>query len=131
MLTYLDTSALIKFILPEPERDGLLTWSHRPDVRLATCELTITELMRAVRRTNPSKAAAVHEVLNRCAFVRLDSSIYAEAGRLEPHSLHSLDAIHLASALALGSQLDGILTYDKRLAEAARNVGIRPVTVAT
>ncbi|WP_205881230.1 PIN domain-containing protein [Leucobacter insecticola] len=66
----------------------------------------------------------------RCAFVRLDSSIYAEAERLEPHSLRSLDVIHLAAALALGSQLDEILTVDNRLAEAARNVGIRSVSIA-
>nr|WP_244301320.1 hypothetical protein [Leucobacter insecticola] len=56
--------------------------------------------------------------------------MYAEAERLEPHSLRSLDVIHLAAALALGSQLDEILTVDNRLAEAARNVGIRSVSIA-
>lgn len=94
-----------------------------------TCDLTTTEFTRAVRRVNTAKAPVVREILNRCGFVRLDPSLYAEAGRLDPPSLRSLDAIHLTAALALGNQLDGILTYDNRLAEAARNVGIRLITV--
>ncbi|QIM17568.1 type II toxin-antitoxin system VapC family toxin [Leucobacter coleopterorum] len=129
MLVYVDTSALVKFVLPEPEHEALLTWSERPEVRLMTSDLTITEFTRAVRRANKSKTPSVREMLSRCGFVRLDPSLYEEAGRLEPHELRSLDAIHLAAALALGSQLDGMLTYDNRLAEAARNVGIRTISV--
>ncbi|MCB0998301.1 MAG: hypothetical protein KDB40_03310 [Acidimicrobiales bacterium] len=40
----------------------------------------------------------------------------------------SLDAIHLAAALDVGDQLDGIVTYDERLADAASHLGIRVIT---
>lgn len=38
--------------------------------------------------------------------------------------LRTLDAIHLATALRLGSDLDAVVTYDNRLAEAARTLGL-------
>ena len=46
---------------------------------------------------------------------------------MEPNQLKSLDAIHLGAALELGDELDGIITYDNRLAEAARYNGIEVV----
>ena len=49
------------------------------------------------------------------------------AGRLDPTTLRSLDALHLAAALDLGDDLDGLVTYDDRLAEAAALNGV-PVT---
>lgn len=42
--------------------------------------------------------------------------------------LRSLDAIHLASALSMGSELDALITYDVRLADAARAAGLTVVT---
>ncbi|MBK5250721.1 MAG: VapC toxin family PIN domain ribonuclease, partial [Actinomycetales bacterium] len=38
--------------------------------------------------------------------------------------LRSLDAVHLAAALSLGDDLEGIVTYDDRLAEAAQANGV-------
>ncbi len=45
------------------------------------------------------------------------------AARLEPASLRTLDAIHLATALTLGTDLAGLVTYDGKLAEAAVSEG--------
>ncbi|QIK63434.1 type II toxin-antitoxin system VapC family toxin [Leucobacter viscericola] len=129
MLVYADTSALVKLVIAEAESAELEEWIRSAQVRFMTSSLTLTELPRAVMRTNPNVLGTAYEQLRMCGIVNLDPSLYAEAGRLEPHELRSLDAIHLAAALALGSQLDGILTYDTRLAEAARNVGIRPITI--
>ncbi len=50
---------------------------------------------------------------------------FERAGELHPTLLRSLDAVHLASALALGDDLDGIVTYDPLLVDAARRYGIR------
>jgi predicted nucleic acid-binding protein len=47
------------------------------------------------------------------------------AGFLDWPRLRSLDAIHLATALALGDDLDAIMTYDQRMADAARGFGLR------
>ena len=57
-------------------------------------------------------------------FVELDAEIASLAGRLEPSSLRSLDAIHLASALALGHEIDTFVTYDARQADAATALGL-------
>lgn len=52
------------------------------------------------------------------------TALFEEAGRLEPAVLRSLDAVHLAAALALGDDLETVVTYDSRLAEAAQSNGI-------
>lgn len=45
-------------------------------------------------------------------------------GGLGPPTLRTLDAIHLATAMELGRELDAFVTYDTRLAVAARWVGL-------
>ena len=57
-------------------------------------------------------------------FVQLTPSLLERAALLEPPELRSLDAIHLATALSLGDELDGLVTYDERLARAARESGV-------
>jgi len=61
------------------------------------------------------------------SLIGVTTSVFEEAVRLDPTVLRSLDAVHLAAALSLGDDLDGIVTYDDRLAEAARSNGV-PVT---
>ena len=62
------------------------------------------------------RAAAV---LARIALIEVDRRILRTAATLAPPGLRSLDAIHLATALSLGQDLDGIVTYDQRLSDAA------------
>ena len=125
MLVYADTSALVKLVLEEAETDALANWIDEHQARVLTCDLSSTELMRAVRRSNPDRAPHARELLSRCALIRLDPSLYESAGLLDPTELRSLDAIHLTAARLLGRQLDGLLTYDDRLAEAAQSMGMR------
>lgn len=125
MLIYTDTSALAKMVVEEAESPALLSWCSTHAVQKITCALTRTELIRAVRRHNPHNTPAAIKLLEETAIINLDSSVFAEAGILPPLELRSLDAIHLAAARLLGDQLDGMLTYDRRLAEAAENIGIR------
>jgi len=58
------------------------------------------------------------------------TATFEEAGRLDPTLLRSLDAVHLAAALSLGDDLEGIVTYDDRLAEAAQANGVPVVSPA-
>ena len=57
--------------------------------------------------------------------------MFERAATLDPDALRSLDAIHLASAMELGDELDEIVTYDARLAEAARSYGIAVISPGT
>lgn len=125
MLAYVDTSALVKLVLPEAESETLNNWRNAKEVRFITSDLTRTELLRAVRRTNSALTTEAVKLLGEVAFISLDFSVFEEAGFAPPPELRSLDAIHLTAARLAGSQLDGMLTYDDRLAEAAGAFGIR------
>jgi uncharacterized protein len=59
-------------------------------------------------------------VLDSITLIGVTSQLFEEAGRLDPTGLRMLEAIHLAVALDLGDDLDGIVTYDDRLAAAAQ-----------
>ncbi len=80
--------------------------------------------MRAVRRSDLALAPRARQVLEALVILTIPTSVYDVAGRLEPATMRSLDAIHLASALSLGDSLDLFVTYDDRLADAARANGI-------
>jgi predicted nucleic acid-binding protein len=125
---YADTSALVKLVVAEPETDALLTWLSDEAVVPVTCDLARTELMRAVRRGAPDRAVQARAVLDAMAILAVTADVFEEAGRLEPRTLRSLDAIHLAAALALGDDLQAMVAYDDRLAAAARANGIEVIT---
>jgi predicted nucleic acid-binding protein len=57
--------------------------------------------------------------------IAIDDRILDAAGTLEPRVLRTLDAMHLATALAVGDDLDVILTYDDRMVTAAGLLGLR------
>ncbi|WP_289017268.1 type II toxin-antitoxin system VapC family toxin [uncultured Ornithinimicrobium sp.] len=123
MTYYLDTSALVKLVAPEPESDVLRQWLEARAEALVTSDLARTELFRAVRRVLPKSAPLARQVLDTLTVLRLETSVFEEAARLEPPGLRSLDALHLAAALLLEEDLLGVVTYDERLAEATRLLG--------
>lgn len=125
MALYLDTSALVKLVVAEPESAALRAWLVDQNTDLVTADLTRTELMRAARRLDPGLAVQVTAVLDTLTILRLDSDAYAGAGRLDPPTLRSLDALHLTAALHLGDDLDGLVCYDQRLTAAATQLGVR------
>ncbi len=127
MAHYLDTSALVKLVVAEDETAALRAWLGEADRAPVTCDLARTELLRAVRRAAPDRVTRARAVLDSVTLIEVTTSIFEQAGRLDPTTLRSLDALHLAAALELGDDLDGMVTYDERLAEAAQLNGI-PVT---
>jgi predicted nucleic acid-binding protein len=84
-----------------------------------------TEAMRAVRHLGPDVLAAVRDGLRRIDLVGIDDRILDAAGILEPRIVRTLDAIHLATALAIGDDLEAIVTYDDRMADAAGLLGLK------
>lgn len=127
MAHYVDTSALVKLVVAEPETAALRAWLTEADRDLVASNLARTELLRAVRRATPDRVLQARAVLDSITLTDLSAPLFEQAGRLDPTTLRSLDAIHLAAALDLGDDLDGLVTYDDRLAEAARSNGIAVV----
>ena len=122
---YLDSSAILKLIVREPESAALLAFLAAEDER-ASSGLAGVEVGRALWRIDASRQVRERaaEVLERISLIRMDEVILEEAAALEPASLRSLDAIHLASALALGNELSAVVTYDRHMAEGAILCGL-------
>lgn len=121
---YLDSSALVKTIVEEPESRELMRWLDGKD-KLVACELVRVEVVRAVRVSDPHAARRARQAIATLTLIRLDDGLYEAAADLEPAALRSLDAVHLASALSLGRELAAVVTYDLRMTEAAETLGLR------
>ena len=130
-LLYLDSSALVKLVLPEAESTALLESLAAWPVRVAS-ELAAVEVLRAVRRVtvDPALEQRAEEVLAGVHLLKIDSNILGQAARLEPRTLRSLDAVHLASALSLGDDLGAIVVYDGPFAAAATASGLQVLAPA-
>jgi predicted nucleic acid-binding protein len=121
-VTYIDSSAIVKLAVAEPESRALRRALSRRTT-LVTSALARTEVARALLPLGPEAVQRGDEVLRRVQLLRVNDRVLIEAGRLEPPELRSLDAIHLASARQLGASLTRIVTYDARMADAARACG--------
>ncbi|MGI8576184.1 MAG: type II toxin-antitoxin system VapC family toxin [Egibacteraceae bacterium] len=134
-LVYLDTSALTKLVVQEPETVALQAYlSRRESDRLVTSALARTELRRVALRFNartetsrrqaPAVMQEVTALLGRIDLVRVGAAVLDRAGMLLPAGLRSLDTLHLATALRVGTGLRALVAYDLRLATAARDAGM-------
>ncbi len=119
---YLDTSALTKFVRPEPETGPLRQWLASR--RWIVSDLHRTELRRASARAGGRALARAEWLLMESDIIRVDAEVFDRAGRLLPFEIRSLDALHLAAAMTLGTDLAGIVTYDRRLSAASALVDI-------
>ena len=117
---YLDSSALVKLVVLEPESAALREFLRAHALRVSSA-LAEVEVPRALRQAGYGAAEGrrATELLARIALVDVDRRILRSAAALGPSGLRSLDAIHLATALSLGLDLAGIVTYDQRLSNAA------------
>jgi predicted nucleic acid-binding protein len=86
--------------------------------------LLSVEAIRACARYGSQFAVAASEALETVSLVPIDDRVLERAARLERPELRTLDALHLATALSLGEEIGVILTYDDRLAGAARAAGL-------
>ncbi len=124
-MLYLDSSAIVKLVTPEPETAALVE-AVRSDHEMVSSVLARVEVLRAVQRAGARRTVAdrAESILLRMALVRLEEGIVTAASKLRPLELRTLDAIHLATAVSLVPQLSGLITYDARLASAARAAGL-------
>jgi uncharacterized protein len=125
MRLYFDSSALVKLVQRETESDALRQFlrRHRAD-QLVTSALARVEVVRAVLDGGPPALAHVRRQLSRLDQILLTTELLDRAAMLAPNALlRSLDAIHLASAQVVGPDLRAVVTYDRRMADAARDLG--------
>jgi predicted nucleic acid-binding protein len=124
-LIYLDSSAILKLVVQEPETSALLTFLAAHPER-ASSGLARVEVLRALRRArvSASQRRRAFDVLARIALLHVDDDILESAAELESADLRSLDAIHIVTALSIREELTGVVTYDERFSSAARRAGL-------
>jgi uncharacterized protein len=123
-MIYLDTSAALKLVMPEAETEGLELWiAERATVPRISSRLLRIEMLRSVARTAPQRMSRANVVLSAVALVSMDD-VASAAEDVGDRTLRSLDAIHLATAQELRSELTAFVCYDKRLRESARALGL-------
>lgn len=126
-MIYLDTSAALKLVLPEPESAALELWlAERPVTPRISSRLLRIELLRTVNRYAAHRISRAQTVLASIHLLSIDDVVPAAESIGDP-TLRSLDAIHLATAHALRTEVTSFVSYDKRLMDEAARLGL-PVT---
>ena len=124
-MIYLDSSALVKLIVAEPESQALLHWlAERAGQPLVSSALHRAEVPRAVWRAEPGALPRSYRLVKRIARVALTADVLDNSATLPPQGLNPAQAIHLASAMALKRDLATFVAYDEALLAAARAAGL-------
>ena len=125
----MDTSALLKRVFIEDESRQVLAILRERSAAgdlVASSELAWVEVARALSRAGvPDIGEALRAACTGVARQPLTPAVLRRARTIGPAGLRSLDAIHLSAAVSLGAV--EMLTYDRRLAEAAESLGVKAV----
>lgn len=124
--TYLDSSAIVKLVVLEPETDSLLAYLRKRPVRVSSA-LAKVEVLRALLAVGSEAQHRGEAALDAIELIAITDSVLDAAARLLPAALRSLDAIHLATAARLDADLETLVTYDKRMLEVASKMGLQAV----
>lgn len=126
-LAYLDSSAMTKLLMPERESSALEAAILNKD-GLVSSRLSVAECGRALMRAGREPSgAAVDDVMGAFVLVDVSAALLQEAAGLAPALLRALHAIHVVTALSLADPQVEFITYDRRMAEAARAHGLTVV----
>jgi predicted nucleic acid-binding protein len=127
--TYLDSSAIVKLVVAEPESGELRRYLRRRKPYVSSA-LVRAEVARALLPFGSQGVQGADAVLARIDLIRMSDTVLRAAGRLLPEDVRTLDAIHLATAQRLGGDLARLVTYDTRMQAAAKGLGIDVVAPA-
>jgi uncharacterized protein len=126
---YLDTSAFVKLVRGERETPALQAFlTEHLGTTLVSSALLVVETRRAMLRQAPDQLGRAELLLTRIDQVDITRAVLEAASRLPDPALRSLEAIHIATALQLHQDLEALVTYDSRLASAARHQELPAVT---
>ncbi len=117
----------MKLVVDEPESDALRGFLGRDRI-VASTVVALVEVPRVARRYGGEGRAL--DVLRAVSPVELTEEVVRLAVAVDPPELRTLDALHLASALVVRSEIDAFVAYDARLVEAARANGLHVVSPA-
>ena len=124
-MIYLDSSALVKLAVNEPETAALTSFiAMRGDQALVSSSLHRAEVLRAIWRAEPGALPRAQRLIRRVSLVSLSHDLLDNAATLPPGGLSTTAAIHLASALAVKRDLTAFVCYDKQLTAAAEAAGL-------
>jgi predicted nucleic acid-binding protein len=120
---YVDSSALVKLVIPEPESTALRAELARWE-RHVSSALVRVEVVRACARVDAGAREIAEKAVGALDLIALDDDLLEQASRIDPPSLRTLDAIHVASALLVADALAVVVVYDERLAQAMAAAGL-------
>ena len=120
---YVDSSAIVKLTRDEPESSALIDYLGEASVEASSSVVAEVEVLRNLRKLRLES----DEALAGFYLLALDDEVRRSAVSIERDSLRSLDAIHIATALAVGDRELQFVTYDERQADAARQAGLKVV----
>jgi uncharacterized protein len=124
-LYYIDTSAALKLLAEESHSRAFATfYDESTGASWVSSALLRIEVIRAVSRVMPAALPDARSLLLAFDYVSIDDEVVDAAMNEPDRMLRLLDAIHLATARVLGTDLGGLATYDDRLAAAAKDAGI-------
>ncbi|MGH8996900.1 MAG: type II toxin-antitoxin system VapC family toxin [Acidimicrobiales bacterium] len=124
-MIYLDTSALVKLVIQEPESPALEDWLDRQHaLPKLSSQVATVELIRTCRPLSDAAVSNARQLLAGVDLVPLSEDLVEAAALLGPLELRSVDAIHLASALSMADRLSSFVVYDGRLGAAAESAGL-------
>ena len=131
-MIYLDSSALLKLLFEESESAALAQWiTERADMPMVSSELVKVEVVRATRRLDADVVPAARALVSQLDLIPLSGALIEQAADAGDPVLRTLDAIHLASALSIRTELTALVAYDNRLLAAAEAAGIEPTRPST
>jgi predicted nucleic acid-binding protein len=123
-MIYLDTSAALKLVVTEPETGRLELWmAEHAGIPRVSSRLLRIEMLRAVTRAAPHRMSRANAVLSAIALLSMDD-VAPAAEVIGDKTLRSLDAIHLATAHEIRTDLSAFVCYDKRLRDSAHALGL-------
>ena len=120
---YFDSSAIVKLSHAEPFSQDLIDYIESGSIEAVTSVFAETEVLLALRRAGADAGEAMHGFY----LLAFDEEVRREAAKIGSRSLRAIDAIHLATALAVGDRDIEFLTYDQRQAQAAHEAGLKVV----
>lgn len=116
----------MKLVVEESESSALRR-ALPGDAELVSSAIALVEIPRSASRHGQAAADRVRGLLAVLSTIALEKDLLRAAARIEPAGLRSLDAIHVASAALLAGRLGTLITYDRRMHDAALRLGL-PVT---
>lgn len=124
-MIYLDSSALVKLAVTEPESAALADWLRDSSQLLrVSSPLVRVEVPRAVWRADPGSLPQAYTIVRRLREIRMTEAVLTRAAGVRPNVLRTLDAIHVASAMSVRDNLTALVSYDKRMLAAAQDAGL-------